>query len=97
MRIVIFTDRGARILHVGDVSSYAGRTDVLIEPKIPRGVPPHLWTLNNGKIATITQQQWDAANPVDTSLPRVTLNRTYVIVLALLGYTAFIFALGHYL
>jgi len=50
-QVVIFTAQGARILTGVDIRDYAGRTDVLINPKsFPRGVPPHCWTLVDGKI-----------------------------------------------
>jgi hypothetical protein len=47
---VVFTKAGAKIYHGINPESYVGRTDVLIDPVFPKGVPPHLWKLVDGKI-----------------------------------------------
>ena len=39
-----------RILHGINPSDYKGRKDVLIDPAIPRGIPPHEWIIKNGQI-----------------------------------------------
>ena len=50
--IVIFTSNNARILRVSDVTPYLHRSDCVIDPDLysMRGIPPHLWILENGKI-----------------------------------------------
>lgn len=52
-KIVVFKDNKVTIIHTNDVSPYKGRTDVLINPEIPRRVPPHMWKMRDGKIVTI--------------------------------------------
>lgn len=47
---VIFTEGNARLKY-GDLSAYRGKPNVLINPKIPSGVPPHLWCIRDGEIA----------------------------------------------
>lgn len=45
--VVIFNSDGSvRIKHGVDKKDYKDRTDVAINPVIPRGIPPHQWKLN---------------------------------------------------
>lgn len=48
--VVIFDRNGVRIKEGADARDYQGRTDVAIDPTLPRGIPPHLWVLEDGKI-----------------------------------------------
>ena len=57
-QVVIFkADGNATILHVSDPTSYKNRPDCLINPKIPKGVPPHHWKLLDGKIVTLSEKE----------------------------------------
>lgn len=47
---VIFAKDGVRIFHGINPADYAGRKDVLVNPTLPHGVPPHLWRLVDGRI-----------------------------------------------
>ena len=43
-RVVIWQSNGqVRIIHGINPSDYRGRMDCLIDPVIPRGIPPHQW------------------------------------------------------
>ena len=48
-RIVTFGPNGARIYEGADPKDFKGQT-FLVDPVFPRGIPPHLWTLENGQI-----------------------------------------------
>jgi hypothetical protein len=48
-RIVTFGSNGARIYEGADEKDFKGQS-YLVNPKLPRGVPPHLWKLENGQI-----------------------------------------------
>lgn len=51
---VIFSNSGAHIFHGINPNDYRGRMDVLIDPKFPPGIPPHLWKLHpNGYIESV--------------------------------------------
>lgn len=41
---------GARVSYLDDVSTLQGDLRVLIDPKLPRGIPPHEWKLVDGAI-----------------------------------------------
>jgi len=57
-RAVIFGNDGmVKILHGIDPKDFAGKANVLIDPVIPRGIPPHEWKLENGKIVSKIDQQ----------------------------------------
>lgn len=46
-KVVIFENgKVKRIAHMEDISNYKDRTDVLIDPAYPRGIPPHEWELH---------------------------------------------------
>jgi hypothetical protein len=45
---VVFGSNGnVKIYHGINPDDYAGRKDVLINPVIPQGVPPHMWVQGN--------------------------------------------------
>jgi hypothetical protein len=44
-RVVVFTDKGARIYEGANPKDFKG-SNFLIDPRIPRGVPPHLWKMH---------------------------------------------------
>ena len=48
--VVIFTADNARVLKGVRVEDYRGRPDVLINPELPAGIPPHQWKIVDGKI-----------------------------------------------
>jgi hypothetical protein len=48
-RIVTFGPNGARIYEGANPKNFKGQT-FLINPTLPRGIPPHLWKLVDGKI-----------------------------------------------
>ena len=52
---IIFSKDGIRICHGINPEDYKDRTDVLINPKIPRGIPPHLWQKIGNEIKVIGQ------------------------------------------
>jgi hypothetical protein len=39
-----------RIYKNGDLEALKKQGEVLIDPKLPKGIPPHLWELKEGKI-----------------------------------------------
>ena len=61
---VVFTEDGARIYNGVNPEDYIGVKNVLINPKIPKGVPPHLWRLVDGEICVVEEgKQYTANNP----------------------------------
>lgn len=56
-RVVIFHDTGARILKGVDPTPYRHIPNVLIDPELPAGVPPHLWKLEGGKIVELSEEE----------------------------------------
>lgn len=55
--VVLFTDKGARIRHVADVSPYCKDPRALINPVFPKGIPPHLWKLEDGKLGVLSTNE----------------------------------------
>lgn len=56
-KVVIFELNKTRIAHTDDITPYSGRADVLINPEIPPGIPPHAWHLVDGKISTLPTEE----------------------------------------
>ena len=64
MTVVVFTQQGARIYHGNNnIKKFIKQENVLVNPVIPRRVPPHLWIMKDNKISTITQADYDRLNP----------------------------------
>ena len=57
---VVFSKQGVRIYHGINPSDYVGRRDVLINPKFPNGIPPHLWEKKGNEI-TVKKETLDNA------------------------------------
>ena len=47
--IVVFGSNGARIYEGAEEATFKGQS-YLVSPEFPKGVPPHLWKLVDGKI-----------------------------------------------
>ena len=65
-RVVIFDLTGKnppRILHGVNPSEYYKRNDAVVNPKFPRGVPPHQWKLVNGEIVAMDELEKRATAP----------------------------------
>lgn len=71
---VVFTENGARILKLkkGVDSRQFKQSDTrLLNPEIPRGVPPHYWKNVGGKIVEMTDEEKRLRDGhVDTVQPR---------------------------
>jgi hypothetical protein len=90
--VVVFAKGQApRILTGVNPKDYLGRSDCLINPTFPKGVPPHCWTLSNGKIHAIPR----ASEKPLSSHPQVTLKQHLRIAEALA--IALLFSLLTYL
>jgi hypothetical protein len=48
--VVIFSDNNTRILSGVNGNDYSSNSNILINPIIPSGIPPHKWKLSHGKI-----------------------------------------------
>lgn len=55
-KVVIFDKDGlnARIYHMDDAKAHKGKSDRVIDPELPRGIPPHLWKLQDGKVVDLS-------------------------------------------
>ena len=51
--VVEFTEKGARI-RVG-IENPKPASNILINPELPKGVPPHLWRLVDGAIVVVDE------------------------------------------
>lgn len=70
-RVVLFDEKGVRIFHADDVKDlapYLHKKNCLIDPVYPRGVPPHLWRLKDGKIAVKESLELAKASTKNLSL-----------------------------
>ena len=59
-RAVVFTKYGVHIYHGIDIAQWTNVRGCLINPKVPKGVPPHFWKLAGSKIVEMTQAEKDA-------------------------------------
>lgn len=55
--VVVFGNAGARIVKTENLSEYENRRDVLINPEVPFGVPPHRWSKEGHKIVVVKDQK----------------------------------------
>lgn len=55
MKVVIFTENNARVLHVDDVTPFKDNPNAVINPdlKAVAGLPPHFWKFQDGKIVSM--------------------------------------------
>lgn len=82
--VVTFTTAGARIVKGVDPAAFPG---ALVNPQIPRGVPPHLWVKDGDKIGVITQAEWERRQGLEKPKPRLKI-RWDLIVTATLAFAA---------
>jgi hypothetical protein len=54
---VVFHENGARIFQGINPDDYKGVPNVLIDPVLPPGVPPHEWKLVDGKIEVQSEDE----------------------------------------
>lgn len=93
LKVVLFSDAGARILiNPPNAAQYKNCTNALINPNLElvRGIPPHLWDLQDGKVVPLPEEMHDtrecAAGVVKVPAPRLVLwRRLLPLVYALLG------------
>jgi hypothetical protein len=62
--IVVFHPNGARIYKGPEaIAFYQDDPNALLNPKIPDGVPPHLWALEDGKIVVRQEPKFPLPTP----------------------------------
>lgn len=76
--VIVFKSTGAEIKHGVDVREYQGRSDVLINTRGPKRVPPHLWVKQGNSVGVISEfeylrRQTAPRSPIVTAVH--TLNR----------------------
>lgn len=70
-RVIVFTENGARILkNPANFEELSHAENVVINPDLKEleGIPPHLWKLQNGKIAAMSQAEQNAKNKLGKGL-----------------------------
>jgi hypothetical protein len=67
-KVVIFSNNTVRVITTQNPEEYADNPEAIINPDLTaiRGIPPHKWTLVNGKIVA----SWNSAQ-ADHSTPKV--------------------------
>lgn len=95
--VVVFGQQGARIHSGANPDDFRGRGDVLVNPIIPRGVPPHLWEKHEDLIRTITQSEFDAKQGVKAPRPPRRIPNWVISLLTHTTLAALGFALGAFL
>lgn len=54
---VVFSEHNAHIVKGPEIVALTGQPNVLFDPEIPPGVPPHHWKLVDGKIAVMSDEE----------------------------------------
>jgi hypothetical protein len=76
MRLVVFTPNGARVHEGASPSDIPATLPYLIDPKIPRGVPPHHWKLFENRIVQMTDEE---KKKMDDRISRIPIPHPHVI------------------
>ena len=86
-RVVLFEkDKYPRIYkNPPDLDLLKRKGRILVNPKFPEGVPPHLWKIENGEIGVLKEGE-KAVIPVKINWPLVSLSSYSFLITALFLY-----------